>query len=294
MATPEPDQKRNPASTNRAPSEHAKLWRDADLNNLELLHAHFLTQSFAPHTHETYAIGFIEHGAETFDYRRQRHTAGAGTIAVIHPGEIHTGGPLGAHGWHYRALYPEPMLMTKLSAEIDCNHSNLPFFDQPVIYDVELFGELWRSHIALEGNATLLERESRLLWALARMIERYAHSTRLVRPPKPERYAVSIMVDYLHDNLPNNITLEELSQLTQLSTYHLLRVFRNAMGLPPHAYLNQLRIYRAKSLLLGGAPPADVAAQVGFADQSHLTRLFKRTVGVTPGVVAPDRSADRL
>jgi hypothetical protein len=175
MATPEPDQKRNPASTNRAPSEHAKLWRDADLNNLELLHAHFLTQSFAPHTHETYAIGFIEHGAETFDYRRQRHTAGAGTIAVIHPGEIHTGGPLGAHGWHYRALYPEPMLMTKLSAEIDCNHRDLPFFDQPVIYDVELFGELWRSHIALEDNATLLERESRLLWALARMIERYAH-----------------------------------------------------------------------------------------------------------------------
>jgi hypothetical protein len=55
MATPEPDQKRNPASTNRAPNEHAKLWRDPDLNNLELLHAHFLMQSFAPHTHETYS-----------------------------------------------------------------------------------------------------------------------------------------------------------------------------------------------------------------------------------------------
>jgi AraC-like DNA-binding protein len=292
MAAPERDQKRHPASSNRAPPEHARLWRDPDLHNLELLHAHFLTQSFAPHSHETYAIGFIEHGAESFDYRGQRHMAGAGSIAIIHPGELHTGGPLGAHGWRYRALYPEPVLMAQLSAEIDRNHGNLPFFDQPVMYDRELFGELWRSHVALEGHVTLLERESRLLWALARMIERYADSTRLMRPPKPERYAVSIMVDYLHDNLPRNITLEELSQLTQLSTYHLLRVFRSEMGLPPHAYLNQLRINHAKSLLLGGAPPADVAAQVGFADQSHLTRLFKRTVGVTPGVVAPDRSAD--
>ncbi len=102
----------NQETTNPTPSEFAKLWRDPALNNLELLRARFLTTSFAPHTHETYAIGILESGAECFDYRGRCESAGAGSIAIIHPGELHTGGPLGTHGWRYRALYPDANLIT--------------------------------------------------------------------------------------------------------------------------------------------------------------------------------------
>jgi AraC-like DNA-binding protein len=155
-------------------------------------------------------------------------------------------------------------------------------------YDPELFAQFQRLHRALGAGAAapLLERESRLVWALARLIQRYADLEQVVRPLKPERRAVARMVDYLHAHLTRNVRLAELAALTQLSEFHLLRVFRAEMGLPPHAYLIQLRLARAKALLIDGVPPANVAAQVGCADQAHLTRLLKRTFGVTPGAVA--------
>lgn len=273
--------------------EQAKLWRDAALDNLELLRANFVTQTFAPHTHETYAIGIVESGVEYFDYRGQRELAGAGTIGIIHPGELHTGGPQGAAGWRYCALYPDADLMERVLAAMGCSHRNLPFFRESVIDDPELFTHLLRMHAACETDAPVLERESRLMWALAKMIERHADLAQSVRPIGPERGIVATMVDYLHDNLPRNIRLAELSRLTQLSEFQLLRAFRAEMGLPPHAYLIQLRVARAKSLLVKGVPPADAAAQVGFADQSHLTRRFKRMVGVTPGAVVTDPHIDK-
>ena len=65
--------------------------------------------------------------------------------------------------------------------------------------------------------------------------------------------------------------------------YALIRAFRAETGLPPHVYLNQLRVRQARRLLDRGVPPARAAAEAGFADQAHLTRHFKRIVGVPPG-----------
>jgi AraC-like DNA-binding protein len=272
------------------PREHAKLWRDASLDNLELLRANFVTQTFAPHTHETYAIGIVEGGVEYFDYRGQRELAGAGAIGIIHPGEWHTGGPQGAAGWRYCALYPDAVLMKRAMAAMDCKPCGLPFFREPVIDDPEMVRQFRHVHAASENNAPEIERESRLIWVLALLIQRHADFAQTVRPIKPTCGLVAKMVDYLHDNLSQNIRLAELSHLTQLSEFQLLRTFRAEMGLPPHAYLNQLRVEQAKLLLFRGVPPVDVAAQVGFADQSHLTRRFKRMVGATPGAVVTDRS----
>jgi transcriptional regulator GlxA family with amidase domain len=67
-----------------------------------------------------------------------------------------------------------------------------------------------------------------------------------------------------------------------LSRYQLLRAFRTTMGVPPYAWLAQHRVARARGLLESGLRPAEVAALVGFADQAHLTRWFRRVLGVTP------------
>jgi AraC-like DNA-binding protein len=88
---------------------------------------------------------------------------------------------------------------------------------------------------------------------------------------------------YLEAHYMDNPSLETLAQIAGLSPFHFVRVFRQATGLPPHTYLTQLRINRAKAQLQAGDPIADVAAATGFSDQSHLTRRFKRIVGVTPG-----------
>jgi AraC-like DNA-binding protein len=80
-----------------------------------------------------------------------------------------------------------------------------------------------------------------------------------------------------------NVALEDLSALSGLSPYHLIRVFRQELGLSPHAYFEQVRIHRARRLLKEGLPIVDVAVDLGFTDQSHLNRHFKKLTGVTPG-----------
>jgi AraC-like DNA-binding protein len=91
-----------------------------------------------------------------------------------------------------------------------------------------------------------------------------------------------VALDYLADNLAENISLSELSSLTGFSAYHFLRIFRDTVGLPPHAYQTQLRINRAKKLLAGGKDIVQVAYDTGFTDQSHFSHKFKQMVGATP------------
>lgn len=107
------------------------------------------------------------------------------------------------------------------------------------------------------------------------------------RQPKADPLVVQQALDYLETHYAAAITLDDLAAQTHLSPYHLLRLFKATYGLPPHAYLTQLRVQRAKRLLLAGQPIAAVALDVGFVDQSHLTRHFKRIVGVPPGQYTP-------
>lgn len=91
---------------------------------------------------------------------------------------------------------------------------------------------------------------------------------------------------YLHDNFNESVSLDQLVALTRLSRFHLVRAFALHTGIPPHAYQLKLRIERACALLRAGITAAETATQVGFADQSHFTRHFKRLRRITPGQYA--------
>ncbi len=270
----------------RRPAEEiATFWRDPALHNLELLHAHYITHSFAPHAHEGFAIGVIERGAERFAYRRANHIAPAGSLVVINPGEMHTGSTLLPDGWSYRMLYPEAHVLQSVASEMSGRNHDIPFFAEPVIDDPDLAALILQVHELLEMPSTPLERESRLLPVLAHLIERHADA----RPMRPQRRrvqptpAVWRVRDYLTEHYTDVVTLDELAALAGLSPFHLLRTFSAAVGMPPHVYLTQVRVTRAKALLAAGLPIAEVAALTGFVDQSHFSRHFKRTVGVAPG-----------
>src|SRR5258708_9954613 len=115
--------------------EKSTFWRDPTLGDLELLRATYITHAFAPHTHEGYAIGVIDQGAERFKYRRAIHVAPQGSIVVVHPGEMHTGEALSKQGWSYRMLYPDSSLLQRSASDIVGRHQALPFFSSPVIHD---------------------------------------------------------------------------------------------------------------------------------------------------------------
>ena len=273
--------------------EHIKFWHDATLSNLELLHATYVTHTFAPHSHEGYVIGVIEQGAEQFAYRRSQHVAPVGSIVCINPGEMHTGSSAAEHGWTYRTLYPSIELLQRAVSDLTGRQRDIPFFAEPVVHDPEMMMEISLTHRVLEEQASVLERESRLLWTLARFIVRYADDHPRPRPFAKEQMGIQRACSYLEENYAENVSLEQLAAIAHLSPFHLLRSFRDQVGLPPHAYQIQLRIMHAKHMLRRGVPCVETAVAVGFADQSHFTKHFKRNVGVPPGLYGGVRKKEQ-
>jgi AraC-like DNA-binding protein len=275
-----------------AEREKTTFWRTSvsggqQLNDqqqqIELLRATYVTHSFVPHMHETFAVGMIERGAETFHYRHEQHIAPTSSVVAVNPGEVHTGSAFTEAGWSYRMYYPDPALLQRIASDLSGRTRDVPFFPQPVISDQQLAQRLHLLHSVLENSSSLLERESLLLTTFADLIARHAEQPALSARVRVDHRAVQQVRDYLHAHLADNVSLEQLAGLTQMSTYYLLRLFQQTIGLSPHAYLMQLRITRARTLLLAGVPIAQVALDMGFADQSHFTRYFKRFLGVTPG-----------
>jgi AraC-like DNA-binding protein len=266
--------------------EQAKFWLARDLGNFEVLRATFIRHSYSRHTHEGFAIGVIERGAEEFYYRGATHIAPAGSIVVINPGEIHTGNAVTREGWSYRMLYPDASLLQQVASELRGHQSDIPFFPAPIFQDTYLASIIHRLHLSLEDPASTLERESRLVEAFAQLIVRHADNRLQARAVRKERQSVRRVREYVEAHYAENVSLEQLANVANLSPFHLLRVFQDETGLSPHVYLTQIRITRAKSLLAFGLSIAQVALETGFVDQSHLTRQFKRHTGITPGQYA--------
>jgi AraC-like DNA-binding protein len=186
-------------------------------------------------------------------------------------------------------LYPDPSLLREAAGDLSGRARPIPFFAEPVVHDSSLARELLGLHAALEAGVEPLERQTRLLDFLARLIQRHADTPHLETRLAPEPSVVRRLRDYLDDHANAPVTLAELAELAGMSAFHTLRVFTRATGMPPHAYLTQRRVAHARSLLTQRLPVAQVAARAGFYDQSHLTRHFKRIVGVTPGQYALSR-----
>jgi AraC-like DNA-binding protein len=266
--------------------EHSMVRHLSALSHLELLRGTYVTHTFACHTHETYAISTIERGSEGFVYRRTRFVAPTGSLVVLHPDEAHTGYAAHETGWNYRMFYPSLLLLQQVTTECVGSHPPSPFFPMPVIADQPLARLLAGIHAALETAAPTLELEECLLSALLQLIVCHAKGSWLPRPLGNEHRAVQRIRAYLEDSFAQQVSLQTLASLAGFSPFYLTRVFTREVGLPPHAYLRQVRIQRAKQLLSAGWAISQVALETGFADQSHLTRHFLRVVGVTPGQYA--------
>ena len=256
---------------------------DEDLGGLELIEAVHDRPYFARHAHPTYALGLVQWGANRFRYRGAFHTAAAGALCTVTPDEAHAVEPAGDAGFAYRCLYP-PLEMVQLAAEsLGGRRVTGTLALPPVIEDAAAARSIRALFEAEEAGAPRLARETRLLTLLGRIVVRHATAPVVPRVRVPPGAALARARDYLAEHCSENVSLTRLAAIVGLDPFALLRGFSRAYGVPPHAWLLQERVRRARSLLRTGRLPADVAAEVGFADQSHLTRHFKRIVGMTPG-----------
>lgn len=239
------------------------------------------------HSHEQYQLCLSLDFPGEYRYRNERHPVPVGSLSVVHPGEVHSSrDPFDRRSpATYRVMYADPALLRGAAAEVGGSSAGEPFFPDPIVLDKDLTRAFLGLHLALDGSASAprLEQDTRLLDVLTRLVERRAEGRRASRPTGEERRSVKLAREYLEDNVARNVSLEELARLANLSPYHLARAFAAEIGLPPHAYQTQARVQRARDLLLRGWPIAQAAQRTGFSDQSHLTRHFKRLVGVPPG-----------
>ena len=180
-------------------------------------------------------------------------------------------------------LYVEPNVVRRTAADVTGTDAQEIRFTAPVVTDPSTYrGVLTLSAAVSEGRGGL-EVELLLCELLAEVLRRHASVKAQKRVPfEGTAETVETGRAYLTENLGRNVTLDELSSVCGVSPYHFLREFRKRLGLPPHAYLLQQRLNAAKRLLARGTPIAHVAAEVGFADQSHFSRKFKSCVGATP------------
>lgn len=239
---------------------------------------------FGRHTHEQFGIGLIERGAQKSASGRGVVEASAGDIITVNPGEVHDGAPIGDGGRSWRMLYLTPTLVAELTADIaEGWTASAVEFTQPTVSDKRMAGgfrKLFQAMTAGDAAPDGLEADETLLLFLADLLQTRTGEARLVPAGIASARAL------IDDDPVAALTLAALAHEAGLSRYQFLRAFARATGLTPHAYLMQRRIHRARQLIGRGMRLADAAADSGFSDQSHMTRLFVRSFGMAPGTYA--------
>lgn len=262
--------------------ENAELWKPKTMEGVSLFKAKFKKFAYKKHTHDEFAIGVIEKGFQSFFHGKNKYIADPGAIITVNPGEVHDGRPAEKNGYQYRMTYIEPKIIKSVFGEESAG-KDTPFnFLSPITYDKELSKIILKSMYNFDGKETL---ESKFLFAhaIAELFKRHASPLPGKGKIHKDKYKINKACEFISENLTDNISVLEISEYIGMSQYHFIRTFRKTTGVPPHAYIVHQRLKKAKDAIEKGVSIVDTAALCGFSDQSHLTRKFKSSFGITPG-----------
>jgi AraC-like DNA-binding protein len=238
---------------------------------------------FPRHTHDQFGIGVIHQGAQKSLSGRGMVEAGPGDAITVNPGEVHDGAPIGDLGRAWRILYFEPQVIEAAVHDMSEGGARSFEFSSPVLGDERLAGRFRALFAAMTANdaaAAPVLREELLLILFAALRPKQGG----VRETVPA--AIALAKAMIDDDPAHPVTLAELAETSGLGKYQLLRGFFRVTGFTPHAYLMQRRIDQARRMISRRMPLAEAALAAGFADQSHMNRVFVRRYGVSPGIYA--------
>jgi AraC-like DNA-binding protein len=256
-----------------------RAWRPDVPGITEVFHAHFTQHAYPLHTHTVWTLLILDDGLLRFDLDRHDHDTLRSQVLLLPPHVPHDGRTAAPEGFRKRVIYlAEDALDASLIG---------PATDRPNLSDPLLWDRIGRLHGVLAHTGESFEAQSRLALIVDRL------STQFRRHPidlaSPRRGVADDLHDLLDARLTTGLTLDEAAGLLHTHPAHLVRAFTRRFAIPPHLYLTGRRVEMARELLLSGMPAGAVAAEVGFYDQSHLTRHFKRMLGVSPSRYAKRR-----
>ncbi|MGW5770940.1 AraC family transcriptional regulator [Streptomyces longwoodensis] len=258
-----------------AARQEVTAWRPRVRGVTEVFHARFTEYAYPMHVHDAWTLLIVDDGAVRYDLERHEHGTPHDTVTLLPPHVPHNGAPATPHGFRKRVVYLDASVLGEdlIGAAVD----------GPDLRDAPLRRRVGQLHTALARPGDELEAESRLTFVAehlrARLDERLRPTGRDARDPALARR----LRELLDARVTDGVTLEEAARLLHAHPAHLVRAFSGAYGIAPHQYLTSRRVGRARRLLLDGLPPGEVATTAGFFDQAHLTRHFRKLVGVPPG-----------
>ncbi len=250
---------------------------------IETIQAHFEGHAYDPHWHDSYLVGITLAGTQQFHCRRQRHQSTPGDVFLLEPGEIHDGDAPVAGGFTYLTFYLDEQWLTRtLQGLFETVPSSYSLhFSRTIAREPQLAQAISGTFHALHSEEMRIVQQNTMDNLLGQLTEHCQWRKRL--PPRLQSSAIAHRArDYLHAHIGDNIGLSDLARETQTDRFTLSRCFKREFHMAPHAWLIQLRLAHARALLAKGEHPVNVAAALGFADQSHLGRWFQRAYRLTP------------
>ena len=247
--------------------------RDPALPHIETRRACNSRACYKPHSHPTFSIGAVDAGGSIFTGSGNAAVRlSPGSLVLVPAGCVHACNPLPDMAWSYQMLHLDARWLREHAPALDGD--TVRVLDCPVLY-----AQFCAMNELLFSSGSAQEKDA----ALLAFLDACASATTDILPSarKPVPLLLAPVLDALQ-NQPS-ASLEQMAQSAGMSRYQLIRAFRAATGMTPHAYQLNANINRARDSLQAGTALAQLAHELGFADQSHFQRVFKAHAGITPG-----------
>lgn len=261
------------------PKNRTRYWQAPRVSGLTLLHADLTAHDYAPHSHEAFVVAVTEQGGAEFNSRGRTDEAHASRLLVFNPAEPHSGSMAHSRRWRYRAFYLDEPSTAAVHDLVGLDET--AYFNANVFQDSDLIASFLALHRALEESDDL-RAEELLAASFGALIRSHGSTRRRLAPAPFDKSRFDTVVEAMHDRYAENLLLDEMGGLVDLTPFQLIGLFKRMTGLTPHAYLTQIRLRAACGHLRLGLSLAEAAIASGFYDQSALHRHFKRAYAITP------------
>ncbi|OSQ47478.1 AraC family transcriptional regulator [Thalassospira alkalitolerans] len=269
----------------KAKSNNQRFWRDAALPFVEAQRVRDgRGVCYEKHSHDTFSIGAITGGASTCWNRGHSHDVQTGSVVVINPEDVHACNPVDGVLWSYQMIYVDTVWLRDLQVEIGADVAgDFAMFGDIIANDPAIYRDLTGlGHALFDRDRDALGKETAMVSFFTglqgRLDRRGGRSDVGAGDNRKMRRAAS----YIRAHCADAVTLADICSAAGVSPSYLVRAFKQAFGMTPHAFLINCKIQRARHALKRGERIVDVAFDCGFADQAHFQRVFKRLMAVTP------------
>lgn len=262
------------------PKNHSRYWWHPKVSGLSLLRADFTTHEYRPHIHQALVVAVTEQGGAIINSRGTEADCHPRTLFVFNPAEVQSARMGRSECWRYRSFYLTERAIAQVLQGLGL--TRMPGFTRNSFSDEGLINGFLTLHHVLESSNDAFQQRELLIEQFGRLFRRHGDDT-LSAPAMPQDGALlQRAVGLMQTRFDDNLQLSDIASTVGLTEFQLIDLFKRCVGLTPHAYLTQIRLYAACRELRRGRPIAQAATSAGFYDQSALTKHFKRCYGITP------------